>query len=149
MKRRVAIEEWLTHDERARVRSAIREAERHTSGEIRVHLDIPILDEVLEHAAFVFRDLGMDRTKERNGVLLYVSVPGRKVAVIGDAGIHAKLGQAYWQDVLDTVLAHFKDQRFCDGLCAGVEMIGEKLKEHFPWQRDDVNELSDEVSFGR
>lgn len=149
MKRRVAIEEWLTNDERARVRSAIREAERHTSGEIRVHLDIPILDEVLEHAAFVFRDLGMDRTKERNGVLIYVSVPGRQVAVIGDAGIHAKLGHDYWQEVLGAILAHFREDRFCDGLCAGVAMLGEKLRQHFPRRGDDRNELSDDVSFGR
>lgn len=149
MNRPPAIHEWLSDAELKRVRQAVQQAEKRTSGEIRVHLDIAIMDHVLDHAAYVFQDLGMQNTKERNGVLLYVSVPGRKVAVIGDAGIHAKLGQAYWQDVLDTVLAHFKQQRFCDGLCTGVQMIGEKLAEHFPWQRDDVNELSDDVSFGQ
>lgn len=149
MKQRIAIGEWLTPDELDRVKKAIQRAEKQTSGEIRVHLDIAILDQVLDHAAMVFRDLGMDRTRERNGVLIYVSVPGRKVAVIGDEGIHAKLGDGYWKEVLETILARFRTGHFCDGICAGVDMLGEKLREHFPHRRDDVNELSDDVSFGR
>ncbi len=148
MKHRIAIEDWLTPDELARVRNAIRDAELHTSGEIRVHLDVAIMDDVLDHAAYVFNDLGMDQTKERNGVLLYVSVPGRKVAVVGDIGIHTKLGTEYWKCVLDVVLGHFRQDRFCEGLCKGVEMLGQKLQVHFPYRSDDRNELSDDVSFG-
>ncbi|HMN06492.1 MAG TPA: TPM domain-containing protein [Flavobacteriales bacterium] len=144
-----AIEQWLDPHELDRVREAIQKAEKQTSGEIRVHLDITILDDVLEHAAFVFRQLGMDKTKERNGVLIYVSVPGRKVAVVGDEGIHAKLGNTYWHDVLEVILASFRQEQYCDGLCDGVRMLGEKLRLHFPHQRDDVNELSDDVSFGK
>lgn len=149
MKPRVEIEDWLSPAELARVREAVRAAETRTSGEIRVHLDVAIMDDVLDHAAFVFQELAMDRTAERNGVLLYVSVPGRKVAVIGDSAIHEKLGDAYWQDVLHAVLTHFRQERFCDGLCAGVQLLGEKLREHFPHRPDDRNELSDDVSFGR
>lgn len=149
MKQRIAIEEWLSPGDLARVRQAIERAEKRTSGEVRVHLDIAILEGVLDHAAFVFKDLGMEQTKERNGVLIYVSVPGRKVAVVGDTGIHAKLGDRYWQDVLEAILAHFRQDRFCEGLCAGVEMLGEKLHEHFPHRTDDRNELSNEVSFGK
>ncbi len=149
MKQRIAIEEWLSPEDLARVRQAIERAEKKTSGEIRVHLDIAILDGVLDHAAFVFKDLGMDRTAERNGVLIYVSVPGRKVAVVGDTGIHAKLGDNYWQDVLEAILAHFRQDRFCEGLCTGVEMLGEKLHAHFPHRKGDRNELSNEVSFGK
>lgn len=149
MKKRVEIEEWLTPAELDRVRDAVRGAERHTSGEIRVHLDIAIMDDVLDHAAFVFHELAMDRTAERNGVLLYVSVPGRKVAVIGDKAIHEKLGDGYWHDVLETVLGHFRQDRFCDGLCAGVQLLGEKLRVHFPHRSGDKNELSDDVSFGQ
>jgi uncharacterized membrane protein len=149
VKARVEIEDWLTPEELGRVRDAVREAEKHTSGEIRVHLDIAIMDDVLDHAAWVFKHLGMDRTKERNGVLLYVSVPGRKVAVIGDEAIHAKLGDSYWQEVLETVLGHFRQDQFCNGLCAGVQLIGEKLRAHFPYTHGDRNELSDDVSFGR
>ena len=149
MTHRVDIEEWLTPAELGRVRDAVQAAEKRTSGEIRVHLDVAIMEDVLDHAAFVFDDLGMARTKDRNGVLIYVSVPGRKVAVIGDVAIHAKLGDGYWYGVLDLILGHFKQDRFCDGLCAGVERLGEQLREHFPYQRDDVNELSDNVSFGK
>lgn len=149
MKSRIAIEEWLTPEELARVRDAVRNAEKRTSGEIRVHLDVAIMEEVLDHAAFVFEDLGMANTKDRNGVMIYVSVPGRKVAVIGDVAIHAKLGDDYWHGVLDLILGHFKHDRFCEGLCAGVERLGEQLSEHFPHQRNDVNELSDDVSFGK
>jgi uncharacterized membrane protein len=149
VKQRIAIEEWLTRDELNRVRDAVRAAEKRTSGEIRVHLDVAIMDDVLDHAAFVFDELGMGKTKDRNGVLVYVSVPGRKVAVLGDTAIHAHLGHDYWQNVLDLILGHFKQDQFCEGLCAGVEAIGEQLRTHFPYQRNDVNELSDDVSFGK
>ncbi len=149
MKHRVDIEEWLTPSELDRVRDAVRAAEMRTSGEIRVHLDVAIMENVLDHAAFVFDELGMTRTKDRNGVMIYVSVPGRKVAVIGDVAIHAKLGDGYWHGVLELILQHFKQDRFSDGLCAGVERLGEQLREHFPYQGDDVNELSDDVSFGK
>jgi uncharacterized membrane protein len=143
------VDEFLTRAERDRVRDAVRNAEKRTSGEVRVHLDAAIMEGVLDHAAFVFDDLGMKKTKDRNGVLLYVSVPSRKVAVIGDAGIHAKSGQHYWDSVLELVLSHFREGRYCDGLCAGVERIGEQLREHFPYERDDMNELDDDVSLGR
>lgn len=149
MKNRVDIEQWLTPEELGRVRDAVRAAEKRTSGEIRVHLDVAIMEDVLDHAAFVFDDLGMAKTKDRNGVLIYVSVPGRKVAVIGDEAIHAKLGDNYWHGVLELILDQFKQDRFCEGLCAGVERLGEQLREHFPFQRDDLNELSDDVSFGK
>ena len=149
MKQRVDIEDWLTDDEFGRVRNAVRAAERRTSAEIRVHLDVAIMENVLDHAAYVFDQLGMAKTKDRNGVLLYVSVPGRKVAVVGDTAIHARLGQGYWQQVLDLVLGHFKQDHFCEGLCAGVEAIGEQLRTHFPYERGDKNELNDEVSFGK
>ncbi|MGB6048278.1 MAG: TPM domain-containing protein [Flavobacteriales bacterium] len=149
MKQRIAIEEWLTREELDRVRDAVRAAEKRTSGEIRVHLDVAIMEEVLDHAAYVFKDLGMAKTEARNGVMIYVSVPARKVAVIGDVAIHAKLGDTYWEGVLEVILGHFRQDHFCEGLCAGVELLGEKLREHFPYQRDDVNELKDDVSFGK
>lgn len=145
----LTIDTFLSRAELDRVRDAVRNAEKRTSGEIRVHLDAAIMEGVLDHAAFVFDDLGMKKTKDRNGVLLYVSVPSRKIAVIGDAGIHARSGQGYWDAVLELVLSHFREGRHCDGLCAGVERIGEQLREHFPYERDDVNELDDDVSFGR
>lgn len=142
-------EELLSASDLERVRDAVRRAESRTSGEIRVHLDDTIVEEVLDHAAFVFEELGMHRTKDRNGVLIYVSVAQRRAAVIGDAGIHERLPQGFWNDTLRVILQEFKAGRFADGLCLGVERTGERLREHFPRASDDRNELSDEVSIGR
>lgn len=141
-------EELLTEAEQVRVRDAVRAAERRTSGEIRVHLDDMIVDNVLDHAAYVFGELDMQRTRDRNGVLIYVSVAQRRAAVIGDAGINARLPHGYWNDVLNAVLDRFREGRYADGLCEGVTLLGEKLREHFPHERDDRNELSDDISYG-
>lgn len=142
-------EELLSASDLERVRDAVRRAESRTSGEIRVHLDDTIVEDVLDHAAFVFEELGMHRTKDRNGVLIYVSVAQRRAAVIGDAGIHERLPQGFWNDTLRVILQEFKAGRFAEGLCLGVERMGERLREHFPRAADDRNELSDEVSIGR
>lgn len=149
MSERVAAEDFLTEAERLRVKEAIHQAEGRTSGEIRVHLDEAIEEDVLDHAAFVFEELGMHRTKDRNGVLIYVSVPSKRAAVIGDKAIHERLGDGYWNDVLGILLAHFREGRPCEGLCKGVERLGEQLRTHFPHERNDINELDDDVSFGK
>lgn len=145
----LTLEEFLPEPERQRVKAAIAAAERQTSGEVRVHLDEHCEDPALDRAAFVFAELDMHRTKQRNGVLLYVNVTDRQVAVIGDGGIHAQVGQHFWDDVLELVRLHFIGGRFAEGLIAGVERIGEKLREHFPWERDDRNELSNEITTHR
>ena len=145
----VSAEELLAPEDLERVRAAIRAAEARTSGEIRVHLDDTIVDDVLDHAAFVFEELGMHRTKDRNGAMIYVSVSERRAAVIGDVGIHAKLPNGFWNDTLNVILEEFKAGRYCDGLCKGVEQLGGQLRAHFPHERSDLNELSDDISFGR
>lgn len=142
-------EELLSPAELEAVKEAIRRAEMRTSGEVRVHLDEVIEEDVMDHAAYVFEELAMHRTAERNGVLLYLSVPSRKVALIGDRGIHERVGDGFWQDVLDGVLAEFRQQRFATGLIAGVERIGEQLAVHFPRTGDDRNELPDDISIRR
>ena len=142
-------EELLSPSELERVRDAVRRAEARTSGEIRVHLDDTIVEDVLDHAAFIFQELGMHRTQDRNGVLIYVSVAERRAAVIGDQGIHAKLPNGYWNETLGVILEQFRAERYCEGLCMGVERLGEQLISHFPCRTDDRNELSDEVSIGR
>jgi uncharacterized membrane protein len=139
----------LSAAELACVREAVRRAEAGTSGEIRVHLDDAIMDDVLDHAAFVFEELGMQRTRDRNGVLIYVSVAQHRAAVIGDAGINAVLPHGYWNETLGLLLEHFRAGRHADGLVAAVERMGAQLQHHFPRRTDDRNELSDEVSIGR
>lgn len=133
----------------ARVREAVRSAESGTSGEIRVHLDDAIVDDVLDHAAFVFQELDMQRTRDRNGVLIYVNVAQHRAAVIGDAGINAVLPNGYWNETLGVLLDHFRGGRYAEGICTAVERLGAQLQQHFPPRPDDTNELSDEVSIGR
>lgn len=142
-------EELLSPAELDRVRAAIHAAEARTSGEIRVHLDDTIAEDVLDHAAFIFEELGMHRTQDRNGVLIYVSVAEHRAAVIGDAGINTRLPKGYWNEVLGVILEQFKAGRYCEGLCMGVERLGDQLAAHFPRSADDRDELSNEISFGR
>jgi len=142
-------EEFLPESDRKRVAEAIRIAEQRTSGEIRVHIEDHIEEDVLDHAAFIFNELGMQRTKDRNGVLIYVSVADRKAAVIGDGGINDLVPPRFWHDVLSVMQIHFAAGRHADGLCEAASMVGEKLRDLHPFQRNDTDELSNEVSIGR
>jgi uncharacterized membrane protein len=119
-----------------------------TSGEIRVHLDEYCKEDVLDRAAFLFEKLKMNQTKERNGVLFYLAYKDKKFAILGDAGLNAKVPDDFWESVKEAMLAEFKESHFAVGLIKGIAMAGEKLKTHFPYQKDDVNELSNEISFG-
>ena len=145
----LSAEDFLTAEERKRVAQAIGEAELRSSGEIRVHLEDHIEDDVLDHAAFVFEELGMHKTAERSGVLIYVCAADRKVAVIGDKGINERVPANFWNDVLAVLQQHFAAGRRVEGLCEAVRMVGEKLIHFFPRRADDRDELSNEVSFDR
>jgi uncharacterized membrane protein len=128
------------------VRRAIIEAEAGTSAEIRVHLDHKCPGEPMARAVAVFERLGMHRTAERHGVLIYVAVADRKLAVIGDRGIHERVGEAYWHGLVADVSRHFREERPRDGLLHAVSELGAALHRHFPRRPDDQNELRDEVS---
>ena len=139
---------FFTKEEKQRIKAAIAEAELSTSGEIRLHLDNRCRGEVLDCAAAWFSKLDMHKTELRNGVLFYLAVNDRKFAILGDAGINAVTPDDFWDNIKEAMLSDFKEERFADGLCKGISMAGKQLKEHFPYQSDDVNELSDEISFG-
>jgi uncharacterized membrane protein len=128
------------------VTRAIGAAELRTSAEIRVHLDHRCPGEPMARAVAVFEHLGMHRTAARHGVLIYVSVEDHKLAVLGDQGIHERVGQVYWERLVDAVLAHFREERPRDGLLHAVAEVGAVLARHFPRRPGDVNELSDQVS---
>jgi len=145
----ITAEELLTEAELHAVREAIGAAEKRTSGEIRVHLEDHIEEEVLDHAAFIFEELGMHRTRDRNGVLIYLSVADRKLAVIGDEAINQQVPENFWNDVLGLLKLHLAAGRAAEGLVEAVHMVGEKLRTHFPLKHDDTDELPNEVSFGR
>jgi len=129
--------------------SAIMEAEKNTSGEIRVHIESSFKGDVLDQAAFVFEKLKMLETEEQNGVLFYLAAKNRAFAILGDSGINAKVPDNFWEDVKSTMEDSFRKGELAKGLIDGLRMTGQKLKEHFPYQTDDVNELPDEISFGK
>lgn len=142
------LDKFLNDEEKEQIVQAIRDAERNSSGEIRVHAEYYCQDEPLERAKEVFELLAMTNTRERNGVLIYVSFGDRKLAVLGDSGISEKVSIEFWEEVKRQVGEELASGHFCQGICLGVKMLGEKLKELFPRQPDDVNELKDEISFG-
>jgi uncharacterized membrane protein len=130
------------------IRQAVMDAELDTSGEIRVHIENSHSGDVLDRAAWIFQELKMHETKDRNGVLIYLAIKNRRFAIIGDVGINKKVGEGFWDDIKTAMLNHFRDSHFTEGLTEAIRMTGVQLKKHFPHKRDDVNELSDEVSFG-
>ena len=128
------------------VAAAIVSAEAATSAEIRVHLDERCPGDAMARAVEIFERLGMTRTAERHGVLVYVSIEDHKLAVIGDRGIHERVGQVYWERLVEAVLGDFREARPRDGLAHAVGELGSVLRRHFPRRPDDVNELPDQVS---
>ena len=139
---------FFTPDQQKIVTDAIAHAEKQTSGEIMVHIDDKCKEDVLDRAAYVFELLNMHKTELRNGVLFYVAFEDRKFAIIGDAGINSKVEEGFWDSTRDIVIENFKKGEYAEGLAAGVKKAGSELQKYFPYQKDDVNELSNEMSFG-
>ncbi|MBI4353129.1 MAG: TPM domain-containing protein [Candidatus Omnitrophica bacterium] len=125
---------------------AITEAERFTSGEIRVHVKRWCRGGAPAEAWKVFRRLKMDRTKERNGVLLFVALRSRRFAIVGDRGIHEKAGEAFWNRTCGLMGSYFSQGKVPEGIVAGVRSAGEELGRYFPRKAEDVNELPDGVT---
>ena len=138
---------FFSKEEQQKIVAAIKEAELNTSGEIRVHIENHCKKETLERAAEVFYDLKMNQTAARNGILFYLAVKDHKFAIIGDEGINKNVEHDFWNDIKDEMVAMFKENKFAEGLIAGILKCGKRLKEYFPYQSDDVNELSEENSF--
>lgn len=139
---------FFSKEEKDRIMAAIREAELNTSGEIRVHIEKRCKQDVLDHAAYLFERLDMHKTEKRNAVLFFLAVEDRKFAILGDAGINAVTPDDFWDNIKEKMLGEFSEGRFAAGLESGIKMAGEKLREHFPYEKGDVNELPDEISFG-
>jgi uncharacterized membrane protein len=132
-----------------RVKSAIDKAELQTSGEIAVSVARLFWGDVEKAAWKAFTRLGMTRTKHRNAVLIFVIPARRRFVVLGDSGIHEKVGQDFWSNVAATLSEHFRNGDFTSGLVAAIEGIGDQLAVHFPYDATtDINELSNEVDFG-
>ena len=142
------VEAFLTADEEQQIVNAILEAEKNTSGEIRVHIEATTKIDHFSRAQQVFHFLKMDNTKDENGVLLYVAVEDKKFVIYGDRGIDKAVPRGFWESTKEIIAAHFKKGEFKDGIVAGVLNAGKELEAHFPWHHGDQNELSDAISKG-
>jgi uncharacterized membrane protein len=145
----MSVENFFSSEEKKRITDAIAEAEKNTSGEIRLHAEGHCKIDVLDRAAYVFKKLDMHKTEQRNGVLFYLAVHDHKFAILGDAGINQLVPENFWDEIKELMLGYFKEAKFTDGLTKGILMAGEQLKANFPFHKDDINELSNEISFDK
>lgn len=138
----------LSNLEQQQVAQAIAAAEKNTSGELRVHIEKVCTQDPMQRAVAVFEQLGMQRTAERNGVLIYLALESTQLAIIGDKGINEKVPSDFWDSTRDLMIKHFKEGQITTGLCAAISEAGAQLAAYFPYQDNDQNELSNDISFG-
>ncbi len=145
----ISAKNFFSKEQKEQIKHAIINAELDTSGEIKVHIENNCKEEVLDRAAYWFDKLKMQKTELRNGVLFYLAVKSKKFAIIGDAGINQAVPDNFWSEVKDMMAGQFKKGNFTEGLTEGISRTGKLLKKHFPYHSDDINELSNEISFGK
>ncbi|NAY92203.1 TPM domain-containing protein [Muricauda sp. JGD-17] len=142
------VEEFLTQEEEQEIIEAIIRSEKNTSGEIRVHIEATAKIDHFSRAQQLFHFLKMDNTKDANGVLIYVAVDDKKFVLYGDSGIDRVVPRGFWNATKDVIASHFKQGNFKQGIIEGVLRAGKELEDHFPWDHNDTNELSDAISKG-
>ena len=142
------VEDFLTKEEEQAVVESIRVAEKNTSGEIRVHIEKTTSIDSYDRAMEVFHLLKMDETQLKNGVLLYVAVKDKSFVICGDKGINDVVPTDFWNSTKDIMASHFKNGNFKQGLVDGITKAGEQLQKYFPFEDDDTDELSNEISLG-
>jgi len=143
------VEAFLTSNEEEDIVEAIRLAELNTSGEIRVHIENTSNGDATNRALEVFHFLKMDNTKLQNGVLIYVAINDKTFVIYGDEGINKVVPENFWDSTKNVMQTHFKLGDFKQGIIEGIQKAGEQLEAFFPWQHDDVDELSNEISKGK
>lgn len=143
-------QDWFTQSEHAAIIEAIRASEKRTSGEIRVFVEsrCSYVDSV-DRAVEVFFGLKMEKTEDRNGVLLYIAMKDHQLAVFGDKGIHEKVGTDFWNKEVSQMLSSFSRENYAEGIVKIITDIGDALVTHFPYENEDRNELPDDIVFGR
>lgn len=138
----------LRPQEEERIVRAIQKAEKQTSAEIRVVVETECPGDPVQRAIERFEQLGMTATKQRNGVLIYISLKDRKYAVVGDVGIHEKVGEKFWETVAEEMRSILREGKVVEAVIRGVERTGEVLAKYFPYEPGkDRNELPDEVAY--
>ena len=139
---------FFNEQERKKIVAAITNAEAMTSGEMRLHVEAKCKGQVLQRATQVFYQLGMDKTKHANSVLIYLAHEDRKFAIIGDKGIDAVVPANFWDGTKEVMRGHFKQNEFLQGILFAIEETGSHLKQYFPLEANDKNELTNEISEG-
>lgn len=142
------VEDFLTKEDEQEIVEAIRVAEKNTSGEIRIHIEKTTSKVPFDRALEVFYDLKMNETELQNGVLIYLAVEDHHFVICGDKGINDVVSEDFWDTTKEVMAAQFKTGNFKQGLVDGITRAGEQLQHYFPWQVDDTNELSNEISKG-
>jgi uncharacterized membrane protein len=137
----------FNEEEQQRIRKAIEDAEKNTSGQIRVCIEKNCSEDVLDRAAKYFHQLDMHKTKLRNGVLIYLATVDRKFAIIGDRGINKTVPANFWDDAKDDMLNHFRYGDLVEGIVTGLRISGDHLQKYFPHRADGTNELPDDIAF--
>lgn len=137
----------LSSQQEKQLLQAISNAEKKTSGEIRVHIESKHASDPVTRAKEIFKKLNMHETINRNGILFYLAIHSKQFAIWGDEGIHLKVSQEFWDEISEVCIANFKDNSLIEGLEAGITLCGDKLKLYFPLHTDDKNELKDEISY--
>lgn len=136
-------------EEEKHIIKAIKDAEHNTSGEIRFFVESECEGDPMERGVEVFHHLRLHEKNHRNGVLIYLATEHRKFAVIGDEGIHAKVPDTFWEDVKNKMIEHFKKGKLAAGVIEGIKLVGEKLKESFPFDADNKDGYSDTINYGK
>lgn len=137
----------FSEQEQQLIREAVESAERFTSGEIRICIEKSCNEPVLDRASNYFNKLGMNKTVERNGVLIYIATQDHQFAIIGDAGINRVVPHDFWDITKEAMLGHFKSGDLTGGIITGVKLAGEQLQTFFPYMDGDINELPNDISF--
>ena len=147
MKNKGSLDQLITAEEQNRLLDKIAGIEKRSSGEVRIHVTGRRVEDPLEAARRTFTSLGMSATKRRNGVLVYLSLPSRRFAIVGDEGIDRVTPADYWESLRDAMAERFTAGGFCDGLLEILERVEEVLVQHCPYEQGDVDELPDELSY--
>ncbi|MCA9446061.1 MAG: TPM domain-containing protein [Candidatus Omnitrophica bacterium] len=142
------LKDFFTSEDRTFILEAIREAERKTSAEIRVHLENKAGEDIARSASETFLKTGMRKTILRNGVLFFLAVEDRQFVVMGDDGIDSRVPDGFWDNIRDVLADHFQAGLIAMGLAEGIRLAGDQLAKHFPRRMGDVNELPDAISYG-
>jgi uncharacterized membrane protein len=135
--------------EEEQIINSIKAAEQYTSGEIRLFVEPTCEGDPIEKAIAVFQHLKLNEKGHRNGVLIYLATEHRKFAIIGDEGIHTKVPDNFWEDIKNKMAEFFKQGKISEGICEGVTLIGEKLKENFPVNQDDKDGYTDKINYSK